>query len=205
MDEALLKNAPNADLLGVREIRAFEVGMVFSKKGSELVQTLSLSLGVRSPSGYKAKNDDKILALGIDAVEKLLGTTISWTQKEGIAEAALSEIFATLPTPSAYAPFEKIPDIVYKPFSNYPFASRDVAFWCGEGVGAVQVENLLRESAGPLLQRIDQFDQFEKEGKTSLAFRLVFQSYEKTLTEDEINSTMEQVYAKLKGAGCEIR
>jgi len=46
--DALQKNAPNADLLGVRQIRIFEIGTVFSNAGEELM----LALGVQSPSGY---------------------------------------------------------------------------------------------------------------------------------------------------------
>lgn len=199
--EALARNAPNADLLGVREVAVFEVGTVFTKNG----QHLSLSLGVSSPSGYKAKNDDKVLERGIAAVEQVLGVTLSWNKASGIAEVALSETIATLPAPSAYAPFERSQDITYKPFSNYPFASRDIAFWAGEGSEEVELKKLISENAGPLLVRLDLFDRFEKEGRTSYAFRLVFQSFKKTLTEEEINAAVDSVYKELKEARCEIR
>ncbi len=201
LSEALVKNAPLADLLGVQEVRIFEVGTIFKKEG----EALSLALGVRSPGGYKAKKDDPILSAGIASVEQALGMTLSWKKADGIAEAVLTEIFATLPAPSAYAPFEKTPDIVYKPFSQYPFASRDIAFWTGEGKSEDELTALIRDNAGPLLTRLTLFDRFEKEGRTSYAFRLVFQSYEKTLTEKEISSAMESVYLKLKEAECEIR
>jgi phenylalanyl-tRNA synthetase beta subunit len=49
------------------------------------------------------------------------------------------------------------------------------------------------------------FDTFEKEGKKSLAFRLIFQSFERTLTEVEANAAMEKVAATLKAQGFEIR
>jgi phenylalanyl-tRNA synthetase beta subunit len=41
--------------------------------------------------------------------------------------------------------------------------------------------------------------------KISYAFRLVFQSYEKTLTDDEVNEMMEPYYALFKEKGYEIR
>jgi len=42
------------------------------------------------------------------------------------------------------------------------------------------------------------FDEFEKGGKQSFAFRIVFQSFEKTLTDAEANAVMEKIYVALK-------
>jgi len=201
MKEALARNAPNADLLGVREIATFEVGTVFTQSG----QHLSLALGVSSPSGYKAKNDEAILKRGMTAVETALGVALPWTSNAGIAEVALSPVFMALPVPTAYAQFEKTPDITYRSFSQYPFASRDVAFWSPQGKTEEELAALIKEMGGALLMRLDLFDRFEKEGRVSYAFRLVFQSFEKTLTEEEITLPMEQIYTKLKEIGCEVR
>ena len=53
--------------------------------------------------------------------------------------------------------------------------------------------------------RIDLFDEFKKGDKVSYAFRLVFQSFEKTLTDDEINVEMENVYQAVKSRGWTVR
>jgi phenylalanyl-tRNA synthetase beta subunit len=50
-----------------------------------------------------------------------------------------------------------------------------------------------------------QFDQFTKEGRTSAAFRLIFQSFEKTLTEAEVQPVMEAITSSLTQKGFEIR
>jgi phenylalanyl-tRNA synthetase beta subunit len=55
------------------------------------------------------------------------------------------------------------------------------------------------------VQKIFLFDTFAKDGKLSLAFRLIFQSFDRTLTEAEANDAMEKVSAKLKAQGFEIR
>src|SRR3989344_5716121 len=68
-----------------------------------------------------------------------------------------------------------------------------------------EVEDMIRGAAGELLQRIDLFDRFEKNGKVSLAFRLVFQSFDRTLTDEDANQRMESVYGALKSRGFEIR
>ncbi len=49
------------------------------------------------------------------------------------------------------------------------------------------------------------FDTFEKDGKKSLAFRTVLQSYEKTLSDEEANLVMKKVYDSLQGKGWSIR
>ncbi len=93
----------------------------------------------------------------------------------------------------------------YKPFSLYPFITRDIALWVPAGTEASVVEQLIRDNAGELLARFDQFDQFEKEGRISYAFRLVFQSFDRTLTDEEVNGSMSNVTAALTAKGYEVR
>jgi phenylalanyl-tRNA synthetase beta subunit len=49
------------------------------------------------------------------------------------------------------------------------------------------------------------FDRFEKEGRVSYGFRIVFQSHEKTLEGAEADTYMEAVYKTLRERGCEVR
>lgn len=93
----------------------------------------------------------------------------------------------------------------YKPFSLYPFIVRDIALWMPKGTEVKTIENIIREQAGELLVRFDQFDSFEKEGRVSLAFRLVFQSFDKTLTDEEVNESMKKITAALTAQGYEVR
>ncbi len=93
----------------------------------------------------------------------------------------------------------------YVPFSVYPFIARDIALWVPSGTEGSAIETLLHANAGELLQRLDQFDRFEKDGRVSYAYRLIFQSFERTLTDEEVNATMEQIYVALREKGYEIR
>jgi phenylalanyl-tRNA synthetase beta subunit len=93
----------------------------------------------------------------------------------------------------------------YRPFSVYPFMTRDIALWVPTGTESSVIENIIRKQAGALLARLDQFDRFEKEGKISYAFRLVFESMERTLTDEEINGVMAGVSEALKKADFEVR
>lgn len=94
---------------------------------------------------------------------------------------------------------------MYKPFSAYPFIVRDIAVWAPASANDGLTKSIIQKEAGPLLVRIDLFDQFEKEGRVSYAFRLVFNSPERTLTDEEINSIMGGITAALTGAGYEVR
>lgn len=93
----------------------------------------------------------------------------------------------------------------YKPFSVYPFITRDIALWIPEETEAREPERIIRENAGELLVRLDQFDRFEKEGRVSLAFRLVFESMDRTLTDEEVNGVIERVSEALAKVGYEVR
>ena len=93
----------------------------------------------------------------------------------------------------------------YKPFSLYPFITRDIALWLPSDADDGLTRSIIRENAGEFLIRLDQFDRFEKEGKTSLAFRLVFQSFDRTLTDDEVNVIMQKITEALTEKKYEVR
>lgn len=86
----------------------------------------------------------------------------------------------------------------YKPFSLYPFIVRDVALWVPKETNAVEIEKIIRANAGELAQKIYLFDTFEKDGKKSFAFRMVLQSFERTLTDDEANAAYDRVVDALR-------
>jgi phenylalanyl-tRNA synthetase beta subunit len=95
----------------------------------------------------------------------------------------------------------------YKPFSMYPFVSRDISMWIVDTDQARGIISaLFAEHGAGLLLRVQLLDQFiNKEGRQSLAFRLIFQSMERTLTDDEVNAIMENITSAVVTAGYEVR
>ncbi|MBI2410151.1 phenylalanine--tRNA ligase subunit beta [Candidatus Kaiserbacteria bacterium] len=93
----------------------------------------------------------------------------------------------------------------FKPYSNYPFIARDIAFWSPSEANDGHPMSIIREIAGDLLTRLDLFDQFEKNGRTSFAYRLVFQSFDRTLTDAEANDIMARISTALAANGFEVR
>ncbi len=86
----------------------------------------------------------------------------------------------------------------FKMWSLYPFISRDIAVWMPEEDDPKKLFELLKENGTELLTKKPYlFDSFSKDGRKSYAYRLVFQSYDRTLTDEEVNSVMEKITAKI--------
>lgn len=205
--EALDKNMPNLDLLKLRTLQVFEIGTVFhkAKTGKGVEEHVELAVGVRVKQGGYNPKDDARLGEVKAKLEGVLGVTLSAVIERGVLTVNVTELLTNLPKPTAYTPFRGASDVTFAPFSSYPFVSRDIALWAEEGTTAASVDTLIKETAGELLLHTTLFDEFHKDGKVSYAFRLVFQSFERTLTDEEVGDLMEVVTKKLTEKGYEVR
>ena len=88
----------------------------------------------------------------------------------------------------------------YQALPRFPAVERDLAFVVGaeQSLTAAQIESALREAAGPLLRRLVLFDVFRfPDGRSSLAWRLLFQAEDRTLTDAEVNAVQERVVRRI--------
>src|SRR3989344_2117659 len=168
LTDALERNRRIKDILGLNDVKLFEIGAVW-KGGKETTM-----LGTADEKGVR---------------EELL-------EKVYRGDASIQLGYEELPLSSAER---------YQPFSKYPFIVRDIAMWVSAGTEEEDVLDLIRKNAGELLVKSHLFDQFEKGERMSLAFRLVFQSFDRTLTDFDANERMESMSAALKAKGFEIR
>jgi phenylalanyl-tRNA synthetase beta chain len=207
LSEALDRNMPNADLLGRARIQIFEIGTVFEKTrdGHDVTEHLSCALGVRcKQQGYSPKDDVRLLEIKT-LLESALGTSIAAQPEKGVLEFDMSARVAALPAPAAYEPYVPKEAVTFKPYSAYPFVSRDIALWAPEGTSADDVHTCITREAGPLLISVRLFDMFAKDGRVSYAFRLIFQSFERTLTDVEVGESMDRITKALLAQGFEVR
>lgn len=87
----------------------------------------------------------------------------------------------------------------FKMWSVYPFITRDIAVWVEGAENLAVLEEIVTTFAKQYCVREPVlFDHFEKDGRTSVAYRLVFQSYEKTLTEEEVEKWFAELVEKIK-------
>lgn len=182
--ESLGINTRNIDLLGLNEIRMFEIGKVF--KGEEEF----LTLGIASSNAKSLKQTIEELKNNFNLADA------DFVINEKVAEVNLDKVISNLPEVSSDAFYKIQKDFSpkqYKAFSVYPFIVRDVAVWVPKEISEDFVFNLIKENAGQLVVQSRLFDKFVKDENVSYAFRIVFQSYEKTLTDEEINKIMDKV------------
>jgi len=88
----------------------------------------------------------------------------------------------------------------YRALPRFPAVERDLAFVIGadQPLTAAQIESALREEAGPLLRRLVLFDVFRfPDSRCSLAWRLLFQAEDRTLTDAEVNAIQERVVRRI--------
>jgi phenylalanyl-tRNA synthetase beta chain len=203
--KVLDENFFHMDLLAIRSVLVFEIGTVFLKIDTGVGEHLSLALGVRQKgNGYTPKDDAPLQAAVIE-LQSALGVDLEFTTEQGVAEINLSDVIVSLPVPEAYGELTKRTTATYAPVSPYPAMARDIALWVSEGTTADIVVDALRKPAGDLCVRIDLFDEFTKDGRTSYAFRIVFQSQTKTLTDVEIGEVMDAVNVVVQEQGWEVR
>lgn len=80
--------------------------------------------------------------------------------------------------------------------SNYPKVERDLSFLIDDSITYKQIEEKIYQSSDKLLKKIMLFDQYRDEkmfNRKSLAVRLEFQSYEKTLTNEEVDKRIQKI------------
>jgi phenylalanyl-tRNA synthetase beta subunit len=87
----------------------------------------------------------------------------------------------------------------FKMWSLYPFIYRDISVWVPKDESSDSLKKILADNGTELLIKEPQLvDSFTKGDQTSYAFRLVFQSYDRTLTDAEINEIMTKITNKIK-------
>jgi phenylalanyl-tRNA synthetase beta chain len=85
----------------------------------------------------------------------------------------------------------------FQAYSTYPAADRDLAFFAPTNVSVAELERTIVKAAGNLLATVELFDEYRGEnvpaGQRSLAWRLVYHSSDRTLTDEDIEPVHQKV------------
>ncbi|MEI6659988.1 MAG: phenylalanine--tRNA ligase subunit beta [bacterium] len=182
--KAYESNKLNASMLDIDEVKIFEIGTVFIKGAEEIHVAYADKKGVKEMK-----------------LEEFIGAEpeSKFSRSGGVTEG--NEL-ARGPENLLSGEATKI----FKIWSPYPFIIRDIAVWVPEGTKPETLSDMYKDLGTELLVRTPKlFDQFTKDGRTSYAFRLIFQSYERTLTDDEVGEIMAKIASKIRGLGYEAR
>ena len=97
----------------------------------------------------------------------------------------------------------------YTGIAKYPAVTRDLSLVVPHAVLAGQIEDVLEQRGGKILESYQLFDIYEgaqiKPGYKSMAYSVVFRDHEKTLEEAEITATMKKILNGLTALGIELR
>jgi phenylalanyl-tRNA synthetase beta subunit len=202
LQKSLEMNFLNADLLGLEQIKIFEIGKVFEKDK----EYTSLGLAVKNAKGYKGKKEDEEVVDTAKILSDALGGKLNMVKEGNVYHIDLDQVITGLSTqtePSKYHHDDS--QLRYKKISAYPFVLRDIAVFVPTGVSAGQLLDEIKKEAGELLVNSTLFDEFKKGDQVSFAYRLVFLSQEKTLTDDEVNKVMERVVNEITKNNWQVR
>ena len=105
--------------------------------------------------------------------------------------------------------FEKVIDLTnldkkYKELARYPAMTRDIALTIDEDIMVGDIEEVIKNHGRELIEEIELFDIYRgdqiQEGKKSVAFSIVYRSYERTLRDDEVNSIQGLIIEDLESS-----
>ena len=122
----------------------------------------------------------------------------------GIGERAYVAVL-DMPEIIPYATFDR----KYTGIAKYPAVTRDLSMVVPKTVLAGQIEHILTQRGGKILESYQLFDIYEgnqiKGGYKSMAYSLVFRHHDKTLEESEITAAMKKILNGLTDLGIELR
>jgi len=91
-------------------------------------------------------------------------------------------------------------------YSKYPSCYKDIAFWTTDEYNHNDFYDLVREIVGDMVESVKLTDSFTKRGKgTSHCYRVNYQSMDRTLSHDEVNTMQQKVRDAVSALKVELR
>ncbi len=210
------------------EVKIFEIGKIF-KKSREGVLERNMLAGVIEYKNNEIKAEEFYEIKGIiDVLLSRLGISDFWFDDSPetetveadrlikLAEIKIGETSIGFVDKNAFEiNLEELirlatEEIEYRPVSKYPAVIRDIAVLVPPATKVINVLDVIENTAGKLLIDTDLFDIYEGDelgtNQKNLAFHLIFQSNEKTLSDKEVNALMEKIIKAIEeNADWEVR
>ena len=104
---------------------------------------------------------------------------------------------------------KKVGKMKYKEISKFPNIKKDLAVIVPNNLTSQEVGLKIKKAAGSNLEAYEVFDVYTgagvEEGMKSLAYSLTFGKMDRTLTDEEINQTLEKIIKDLEKSGITLR
>lgn len=227
---------------GLRDIRLFEIGTVFTRGGAgevprEEVRVAAAFTGTSRPPHWSGeappwdlwdvkgllediarRDEGSVLPGGWEPIRSLVGAAESFCIRTGGEEVGGGGRATAADAPPWAEPLWVLEfglatvasgSPAYQPLPEHPAAERDLALLLPAGVQAGEIEAVIRERAGTLLEEVHPFDLYAgegiPEGTRSVAWRLRFRLAERTLTDREVDQAEARILAALEEKGVSRR
>jgi phenylalanyl-tRNA synthetase beta chain len=90
----------------------------------------------------------------------------------------------------------------YRPLPKYPAIERDIAIVVDEDILVGDLKKTILQNGQGLIEKVELFDVYTgaqvPQGKKSVAFSMVFRSYDRTLVDDEVNEIQQNIVKALE-------
>lgn len=104
---------------------------------------------------------------------------------------------------------EAEPQVRYEGIAKFPASTRDISLVMKDVILAGDVEEAIRKNGSSYLKNVELFDVYVDSklglGQKSLAYKLTFMASDRTLTDEEVNKSMDKIIAALEDMGVSLR
>ena len=185
-------------------------GDFFTMKG--VLEEFFASVGMNGRPEYDPQADKTFLHPGRQALVRYEGVVLGYLgevhpQVLDNYEIGTKAYVAVLDMPNVegFTTFDR----KYEGVARFPAVSRDLSMVVPKDILAGQIEQLIRQRGGKLLETCELFDIYEgiqiRPGYKSMAYSVTFRAKDRTLEENDINAAMKKILNGLEQMGIELR
>ncbi len=185
-------------------------GDFFTMKG--VVEEYLDAVGLRGRKEYVAEAGKPFLHPGRQALVRYEGVELGYLGE--VHPAVLdnydikTRVYVAVLDLPAVMPFTSF-DHKYQGIAKFPAVSRDISMVVPKAVTAGQIEDVIWQRGGKLLEDCALFDIFEgaqiATGFKSMAYTITFRGKDRTLEEADITAAMKKILNGLEQLGCQLR
>ena len=185
-------------------------GDFFTMKG--VVEEFFESIGMTKKAVYDPASGKSFLHPGRQASIVYAGKTVGYlgeihpevADNYGIGTKAYVAVL-DMPEIEPFATFAR----KYEGIAKYPAVSRDISMVCPREILVGQIEEVIEQRGGKILESYELFDIYEgsqiKEGFKSVAYSISFRAKDRTLEEADVSGAMKKILNGLEMLGIELR
>ena len=188
----------------------YGTGDFFTMKG--VIEELFEAVGMHKKAQYDPSAGKPFLHPGRQALVSYEGTVIGYLgevhpQVTDNYDIGTKVYVAVLDMP-ALIPFTTF-DRKYEGIARFPAVVRDISMVVPKDVMAGQIEQIIAQRGGRILESFELFDIYEgeqiKEGYKSMAYSISFRAKDRTLEESDVSAAMKKILNGLEQLGIELR